>query len=105
MQQSGQRACSLYAKVREQLQRERTRQSDRLSHKVLAKLDLLLSRLAQHASPLRPLGVFSIDRATAVSLAGVILTYMVVLLQFKVGDVGTVEYYAGRLDRTNVTTE
>ncbi len=61
------------------------RNQDLLDGKVVAELEKATFALAK--PPFRPLDVFAIDNSSALELAGIVLTYVFVLLQFKVGDV------------------
>ncbi len=57
-------------------------------------MNMVLRRLqTKGSSPLSPLNIFSLDYSSAAALAGLILTYMMVLLQFKVGDASDREFY------------
>ena len=46
---------------------------------------MLIDRFGSSA-PLRPKDIFDVNFASAASLAGLVVTYVIVLLQFKLGD-------------------
>jgi hypothetical protein len=52
---------------------------------LIRELDVLLD-LFSGVSPFRPLDIFNVNLSSAGSLAGLIVTYIIVLLQFKTGD-------------------
>ena len=72
-------------KIHDILQRILVQQISRVSANQHAELDLLVQKFSQ-ASPFRPLDLFDVNFATAASLASVAFTYVIVLLQFKIGD-------------------
>ena len=47
---------------------------------------MLISHFSATTSPVRPCDVFNMDTANFVSVGGLIITYLIVLLQFKLGD-------------------
>ena len=49
------------------------------------ELDVLIDKFSKH-SPFRPLDMFDANFATLASLAGLAFTYVIVLLQFKIGE-------------------
>ena len=68
------------------------------------KMELLLSRLKQHSSPLRPYDTFDVNYESALSLMSIVLTYLMVLLQFKVTDVQEADYYSSLINNNSTTT-
>ena len=60
-------------------------ESSRVSPMERAQAEVLIDRFGR-AAPIRPLDVFDVNYATAASVSGLILTYVIVLLQFKMSD-------------------
>lgn len=58
----------------------------RVSDRQLASLDLLVSHFDSPESPVRPLGAVSLDHNTCLTSMGIILTYIIVLVQFKMSE-------------------
>ena len=50
-----------------------------------ALMDELLDEFSAHC-PIQPLDIFDMNFANVASLAGLAFTYIIVLLQFKIGD-------------------
>ena len=50
------------------------------------KMNNLISAFKR--SPIRPMGIYNLDRASLASVATTVLTYLIVLLQFKVTEMG-----------------
>ena len=71
--------------IKESIQELLIHESDELTENEKSKVDLLLERFSNRA-PFRPLDVFDANFASAASLAGLIITYVIVLLQFKQSD-------------------
>ncbi len=63
-------------------------ESDHQTTKEQAKFAYLVDYYSKD-SPLTPLNTFEVNFSSAASLAGVILTYIIVLLQFKISDTST----------------
>ncbi len=91
MQEKGQKACELFEVLREKLTRIRIEDYGELEAEDERRLDALLAGLATSASsaPIRPLDVFNLNYSSGVSSVGVMVTYLIVLLQFKTGGNGT----------------
>ena len=52
------------------------------SYKVVLKLGLLI-RDIDRVQPMRPMGLFSVDRSILTSMVSVSITYIIILAQFK----------------------
>ena len=48
-------------------------------------LEVTIERYSR-SSPIRPMDTFDLNSGSAMSIAGLLLTYLIVLLQFKVSD-------------------
>lgn len=72
-------------RVKNALQRIKIQSIDHMSPKEEIELDVLIDKFSKH-SPFRPLDMFDANFATLASLAGLAFTYVIVLLQFKIGD-------------------
>ena len=72
-------------RVKNTLQKIKIQRVDLMSPKEEIELDVLIDRFSKH-SPFRPLDMFDANFATLASLAGLAFTYVIVLLQFKIGD-------------------
>ena len=48
-------------------------------------LDVTIERYSR-SSPIRPMDIFDLNSGSAMSIAGLLLTYLIVLFQFKVSD-------------------
>ncbi len=59
--------------------------SSRLDAADERRLDTLIEFLSC-PSPLRPLDIFNVNLSSGVALLGLILTYMIILLQLKLGE-------------------
>ena len=84
---SGQNAASLCTKIRQNLEDFRLFAKEQMSADQLCELDSTISKLSNKSPPFRPLTIFSIDNSSGIGLASIILTYVFVILQFKVSDV------------------
>ena len=82
MQNQGQKMCDQFYAIKKNLEDVCVTSSKNLDSEDAKKLDVLISRFAE-TSPIRPCGVFDMNAANFVSIGGIILTYLVVLLQFK----------------------
>ncbi len=83
----GQRAADTFRAIKSVLQKtvvSAVRESS-LDEEERARLDVLVERFSTEA-PIQPMHVFNVNFATGASLSGLVLTYIIVLLQFKVGD-------------------
>ncbi len=76
-----------YRGIHDKLQLILASESDKLSPADRTKIDLLIDRFANGGlAPIRPADVFDLNMASAASIAGIIFTYVIVLMQFNVGD-------------------
>ena len=48
-------------------------------------LEVTIERYSRSA-PIRPMGIFDLNSGSAMSIAGLLLTYLIVLFQFKLTD-------------------
>ena len=69
-------------------------ESENLTVRERSQLEALVDRYSGSA-PFRPLDMFSVNFASAASIFGLGATYIIVLLQFKVGDPGIVDKTGG----------
>lgn len=67
------------------LQKIKMQKIDKLSARNEVELDVLIDKFSA-SSPFRPLDMFDANYSTLASLAGLSFTYVIVLLQFKIGD-------------------
>ena len=72
-------------RVKNALQKIKIHKIEQMSPKEEIELDVLIDKFSKH-SPFRPLDMFDANFATLASLAGLAFTYVIVLLQFKIGD-------------------
>ena len=56
-----------------------------LNQEEKCQLDVLITRYS-NPGPIRPLDIFNLNFASAASTAGLLLTYLIVLMQFRAGD-------------------
>ena len=56
-----------------------------MSGKQSVQLEVLIGQFSV-ACPFRPLDIFDVNFGTALSLAGLTFTYVIVLMQFRIGD-------------------
>ena len=56
-----------------------------LNHEEMSQLDVLITRYS-NPGPMRPLDMFNLNFASAASTAGLLLTYLIVLMQFRAGE-------------------
>jgi hypothetical protein len=81
----GQRMCTSFVRVKKNLQDLFIAKATILSANERAQIDVLIERYSKD-SPMRPMDMFSMNRASGISMSGLILTYIIVLLQFKTGE-------------------
>ena len=86
LQARGQRLSNKYARIRQNLENILITFADKLERKEERQLEVLISHFSATTSPIRPCDVFNMDTANFVSVGGLIITYLIVLLQFKLGD-------------------
>ena len=86
MQAKGQELCDHFSGIRENLEAasiELSRSADHHPERE-RRLQVLIARFsATTNSPVRPCDVFNMNAANFVSIGGIVLTYIIVLLQFK----------------------
>ncbi len=95
----GQNLANLYKRIRARLQEAMIAEADSLSSKERTVIEVLMTKFTTSA-PFRPLDIFDVNFASAASLLGLILTYVIVLLQFKVSDKSSVSVSAGNVTAT-----
>ena len=86
MQANGQKLCDHFSAIKENLEDFSMHFSNKLEDEEARRLDVLISRFSSADSadsPIRPCDVFNLNTASFVSIGGIILTYLIVLLQFK----------------------
>ena len=86
LQARGQHLSNKYARIRQNLENILITFADKLERKEERQLEVLISHFSATTSPIRPCDVFNMDTANFVSVGGLIITYLIVLLQFKLGD-------------------
>ena len=75
-------------KVKASLQRIRLREAERMSVRESVHMEVLIDKFSV-SCPFRPLDMFDVNFSTAASLAGLVFTYVIVLMQFREGDAGS----------------
>ncbi len=89
LQSVGQRLCDRFSAVRYALAEWKMASFETLSDQQRSQVEALASGGAGPSSffarpaPLCPMDIFSLNRASAASVTGLVVTYMVVLLQMK----------------------
>ena len=86
LQAKGQDLCNKYARIRRNLEMTSISFAGKLELKEQRQLEVLISHFSTTSSPVRPCDVFNMNTANFVSVGGLIITYLVVLLQFKLND-------------------
>ena len=86
LQAKGQDLCNRYARIRQNLEVTSISFAEKLELKEQRQLEVLISHFSATSSPVRPCDVFNMNTANFVSVGGLIITYLVVLLQFKLND-------------------
>ena len=86
LQAKGQHLSNKHARIRQNLESISIRFAGKLERKEERQLEVLISHFSATTSPIRPYAVFNMDTANFVSVGGLIITYLIVLLQFKLGD-------------------
>ena len=80
--------CEDVAEARERIQRMRMDNAKRLTAEETLEVDTLVDWLSfSSRAPIRPMDVFDMNYSSGASIMGLILTYMIILLQFKVSEV------------------
>ena len=85
LQAKGQELCDHFSAIKENLEDFSIYFTNKLDEEEMRRLDILISRFSSRDSPIRPCDVFNLNTASFYSIGGTILTYMIVLLQFKLG--------------------
>ena len=83
MQAKGQALCCHFAAIKDNLEGILMVFAKQLDSEEEKKLEVLISRFSTKSSPIRPCDVFDVNTASFVSISGIIITYLIVLLQFK----------------------
>ena len=84
-QDVGQKLCDDVSEARETIQRMRMDNAKRLTATETLEMDTLIDWLSfSSRAPIRPMDVFDMNYSSGASILGLILTYMIILLQFKV---------------------
>ena len=86
LQAKGQDLCNKYARIRQNLEMTSISFAGKLELKEQRQLKFLISHFSATSSPVRPCDVFNMNTANFVSVGGLIITYLVVLMQFKLND-------------------
>ncbi len=83
--QVGQELCDHYSSIRENLQAASVTHAESLSKSSMRQLDVLIDQFSRPA-PIRPKNVFDLNLASGASVSGLMLTYLIVMLQFKLSE-------------------
>ena len=83
MQSKGQVLCNHFAAIKVTLESMSIIFARHLGLEDEKRLALLISRFSATSSPIRPCDVFDVNTSSFISISGIILTYLIVLLQFK----------------------
>ena len=83
MQSKGQVLCNHFAAIKDDLEGMSIIFARYLGLEDEKRLGVLISRFSAASSPIRPCDVFNVNTSSFISMSGIILTYLVVLLQFK----------------------
>ena len=84
-QAEGQGLTNKYARIRQNLEHISINLADKLKRKEEKQLEVLISHFSCPC-PVRPWDIFNMNSANFVSVGGLIITYLIVLIQFKLGD-------------------
>lgn len=76
----GQKMADHYSQIKTNLQNALLSELSSKTH-----LKVAIERFSR-AAPIRPMGVFDLNLASEASILGLLLTYIIVLFQFKVSD-------------------
>ena len=88
LQNKGQELCDHFSAIKENLEDFSMHFASKMEEEEARRLDILISRFSSadgDQAPIRPCDVFNLNTASFVSIGGMILTYLIVLLQFKLG--------------------
>ena len=84
LQDVGQKLCDHFTGIRENMEAASIKMSRSPDPEKDRQLQVLIARYsATTTSPMRPCDVFNMNAANFVSIGGIVLTYIIVLLQFK----------------------
>lgn len=78
----GDNLAKVYSGIRTELQDHIVREVPNLDQATRTHLDILVDRFTSE-SPISPLGCFNMNYSSAMSMDGVVLTYIIVLMQFR----------------------
>ena len=84
-QAEGQSLTNKYARIRQNLEHISIHLADNLERKEERQLEVLISHFSCPC-PVRPWDIFNMNSANFVSVGGLIITYLIVLMQFKLGN-------------------
>ena len=80
--QIGQQLSDSYQNIRDRLEQLLIEEAETMSTRQRTEMDVLINRFA-NTTPLRPKDTFDMNYSTGASLGGLLLTYVIVLVQFK----------------------
>ena len=86
--QKGQQIQKMFKEVKKTLQKMKLAHVTKLTVQQNCALDILIENYSVEC-PVRPLDIFNLNYSTALSAFGLCFTYVIVLLQFKVGEIAT----------------
>ena len=77
-----------HRKIRDRLDEIKMSEATTMSVEEKVHLDVLIAKFSRcsYIGPIMPLNIFNLNLRTAASMAGLALTYMLVLLKFRFGD-------------------
>ena len=84
-QSEGQSLTNKYARIRQNLEHISINFAENLKRKEERQLEVLISHFSCPC-PVRPCDIFNMNSANFVSVGGLIITYLIVLMQFKLSD-------------------
>lgn len=84
-QAEGQSLTNKYARIKQNLEYISINHANNLKRKEERQLEVLISHFSCPC-PVRPCDIFNMNSANFVSVGGLIITYLIVLMQFKLGD-------------------
>ena len=85
LEEIGQRLAERFSSIRCGILSWKGAEFESLSAKELNDLGLLVGHF-EVQSPLRPMDIFNLNRSSSASVAGLVITYMIILLQMKLGE-------------------
>ena len=84
-QAQGQSLTNKYARIKQNLEHISINYANNLKRKEERQFEVLISHFSCPC-PVRPCDIFNMNSANFVSVGGLIITYLIVLMQFKLGD-------------------